>query len=359
MKKNTFQGQRGFSLIELLMVVFMLGLVVGSIYSLYSTHQRSAYVQDEVVEVQQNLRIVMESVTRDLRHAGFLISSRREFINPTPTPANELVFPQPIRTASDDSMNTPILPITNDIIAGQPQRRHADSITMNMASTFTVFAKIAVKQVGIGAPFTVKNPESIDNFTVGDFVRIINTTNRDQPTNLSQNPQVRGGQGTVFSVAGLNKAASTMTLAYQAGYNPATTIFQKGDMIARVGAVADPYPNVVTYCLGPTAACGPNVTCPLALGDPTLCLVKITNGTAQVLAAKISGLQFTYLLDDGTETLNPNLLPTPDFGAIRAVRVTVTGQTSKVMSLSHGTVSGETVRVETAVVSLKNRMKPL
>ena len=66
------KSRGGFSLIELLIVMAMLGVVMTAVYSLYYVQFRSALVQDEAVEVQQNLRISMDQMTRDIRMAGFL-----------------------------------------------------------------------------------------------------------------------------------------------------------------------------------------------------------------------------------------------------------------------------------------------
>src|SRR3990172_10702339 len=73
MMKRHILDTRGFSLIELLIVMAMLALVLVAIYSLYDTHSKSAYVQEEVVDVQQNLRIAMDSISRDIKMAGVLI----------------------------------------------------------------------------------------------------------------------------------------------------------------------------------------------------------------------------------------------------------------------------------------------
>ena len=64
--------QQGFTLIELLIVIAIFGVFIGAVYSLYIAHLRTALTREEVVDVQQNVRIAMDSMTRDLRMAGFL-----------------------------------------------------------------------------------------------------------------------------------------------------------------------------------------------------------------------------------------------------------------------------------------------
>jgi type IV pilus assembly protein PilW len=63
--------QKGITLIELLVALTILGIVIGSIYRLFIVQTRAYTVQDEVVEVQQNVRGAMEFLLRDLRMTGY------------------------------------------------------------------------------------------------------------------------------------------------------------------------------------------------------------------------------------------------------------------------------------------------
>ena len=67
------RNERGFSLIELLVVTVIMGLVVASIYTLYTGTQKTAITSEEVVEVQQNLRFALDQIASDIRLAGFLV----------------------------------------------------------------------------------------------------------------------------------------------------------------------------------------------------------------------------------------------------------------------------------------------
>lgn len=61
----------GFSLIEFLLVVTLSGVVVSAIYCLYITQSRSYMIQDQVVEMQQNTRVAIETMVREIRMAGY------------------------------------------------------------------------------------------------------------------------------------------------------------------------------------------------------------------------------------------------------------------------------------------------
>jgi prepilin-type N-terminal cleavage/methylation domain-containing protein len=65
----------GFTLVEMLIVVAMMGFTMAAVFSVYLTHQKSAVTEEEVVEVQQNLRVAMDQITHDIGMAGFLVPS--------------------------------------------------------------------------------------------------------------------------------------------------------------------------------------------------------------------------------------------------------------------------------------------
>ena len=62
---------RGFSLIELLMAIAITGVVVGGVYSVYFTQQKSYYAQREIIAMQQTLRAAMQLMEREIRMAGY------------------------------------------------------------------------------------------------------------------------------------------------------------------------------------------------------------------------------------------------------------------------------------------------
>jgi prepilin-type N-terminal cleavage/methylation domain-containing protein len=71
MRIQSPMNEKGVTLIELLIVMVIAVLLVGGIYRLFIAQSKAYAVQDQVVEVQQNIRIAMEILLRDLRMAGF------------------------------------------------------------------------------------------------------------------------------------------------------------------------------------------------------------------------------------------------------------------------------------------------
>jgi type IV pilus assembly protein PilW len=64
-------GARGFTLIELMIVVGIFAGVSGAGYAIYSVQQRSYIMQEQLVDLQQNVRTFLYYVEKDLRMAGY------------------------------------------------------------------------------------------------------------------------------------------------------------------------------------------------------------------------------------------------------------------------------------------------
>ena len=64
----------GYSLVEMIMVMAILGIVMMAVISMFIPAQRSSVVQTQLADVQSNLRLAMDRITRDIRNAGFLVA---------------------------------------------------------------------------------------------------------------------------------------------------------------------------------------------------------------------------------------------------------------------------------------------
>lgn len=62
---------KGITLIELLVAIVIGGIVIAGIYRVFVAQSKAYVVQDQVVEVQQNIRSAMEILLQDLRMTGF------------------------------------------------------------------------------------------------------------------------------------------------------------------------------------------------------------------------------------------------------------------------------------------------
>jgi type IV pilus assembly protein PilW len=63
-------NDKGVTLIELLVVLVIAGMVVAGFYRIFIAQSKAYAVQDQVAEVQQNVRNAMEILVRDLSMAG-------------------------------------------------------------------------------------------------------------------------------------------------------------------------------------------------------------------------------------------------------------------------------------------------
>jgi len=80
--------QNGFTLIEMMLVAALLGVLVTGVMSFFTTQKKNAGVNSQVVEVQQNSRLLGDLFEEDIRHAGLLVPESGSLcaIDRLPTP---------------------------------------------------------------------------------------------------------------------------------------------------------------------------------------------------------------------------------------------------------------------------------
>jgi len=78
---KTGKEDRGVTLIELMIVLVIAAILVGGIYTLFMTQQRSYSVQDQVAGAQQDARAALNIMARDIRMAGSLLGSEGFDVN--------------------------------------------------------------------------------------------------------------------------------------------------------------------------------------------------------------------------------------------------------------------------------------
>lgn len=70
MKTSLLKNQQGFTLVELLVALAISGIVLASIFQVFSNSQTTYNVQQDVAEMQQNVRTAKLFLERDIRMAG-------------------------------------------------------------------------------------------------------------------------------------------------------------------------------------------------------------------------------------------------------------------------------------------------
>ncbi len=278
---------KGFTLLELIIAMGILGLVTAAVFSVYNTQRKVAYIETDVADVQQNLRLAVQSILKDLRMAGFML------------PDGEI----PLESAVDGTgpAASDLLAINTAAAKGAACRIDAD-LTVDLLS-------------GAAFALAVSSERDLEGFAPGDSVRILSPGERAQPAD------------TAYTVVSKNAAVPSMTLSPQS--DGGTVDLKRGFIIARTGeSLPDTFPNTVRYCLGPAAGCAPDVACPAGL-----CLMRIVNGEPSensIVATNIGDLQFRYVVDGTTvESSAP-----ADLSVVRDVRITISGETVETAPLS-------------------------
>jgi type II secretory pathway pseudopilin PulG len=325
MSRRARRNEAGFSLLELVMVVGMLGLVVGAIYSTYLAHQKAASSQGEVAEVQQDLRVALDYLTRDLKMAGVLVP----------------VGSTPIAAAS----GSPLFPTYSTTImynTASAEGRFARVDADTSAAAGDTAVQLTLEMQGNSA----SSPNCVDGFSAGDTLRLIRPVDGSQPlsgartltvSNLADNPS-RGRPADTPPVP------PKITLTKSDGFGDDT--IHAGDMLAKISD-SDPgtHPMTVAYFLVNGGVALNGFSCP----QDARCLARRVNGGAggaDIIATNISALRFSYLDDSYHEAMVPASL-----SAVRAVRITLQGTTTRTAALS----GGGRLRTVTTVVKLRNR----
>ena len=65
--------QQAFTLIEIMVVTLLLGILITGVMKFFTTHKKNASVNTQVIEIQQNSRLLGDLFEEDIRHAGLLV----------------------------------------------------------------------------------------------------------------------------------------------------------------------------------------------------------------------------------------------------------------------------------------------
>jgi len=257
----------GFTLVEILVVVVIMGLVISSVYGLFVSNNKTANTSEEVVDVQQNLRVAIETIASDVRMSGFLLQSGQQAVTNAPDFFS-------IDTDGDDSPDSA-------------------PFSINTVSAGNNYARV-LSESSDGSGLLVEADMS-QFFKTGDLVSIFRPTTRNKVS----------GVWTVGSVSGNKISISTST--YAAGS------INSGDMIVKKNNGESEVANI-RYWLRPSPGEGNNVFELIRDDGSALGPIVISN--------KISEVDLGYLMDNG------NILnSTSDLEKIRGVQMTISAET--------------------------------
>ena len=71
MGRTVFRKKNGVTLIELLIALVLSSILTAALYRAFISQQKTYTVQDQVAEMQQNIRVALGQMTKEIRMAGY------------------------------------------------------------------------------------------------------------------------------------------------------------------------------------------------------------------------------------------------------------------------------------------------
>lgn len=252
--------QNGFSIIEVMIAVAILGIILSGLYNLFNSQNRSFEAQRDVSITQRDVRASLSLIERDIRMAGLGVPRG----------------------------NNPINALQNG--AGTAP----DSISINFSpGPFTHLISAAVESPGVTNTIQVA---SVANFTVGDTINLISffdnnlrgayivnaVDSGNNKLSLNADPSATGIEVGDFV------AKNFKTISYSVVLNNITNRkeLRRADGVVQ-SAIID---GVVDFQLSYILADNTEVTSPGTLADIRRIRIDITAGTIKE-AARLQGQQ--------------------------------------------------------------------
>jgi len=249
---------QGFTLVELLVAMFITLLVMGTIFLTFKSQQDSYVIQDQITATQQNLRSAMYVLTRDIQMAGYYTN----FDTDTYTRDWDDLD-------GDNEIIRPLLFSRNNVADGG-----GDNIKDNTDVIIIVKASSEGRRLVAG-----------EDATAG----IITLTSRDLDVDGDDDLNNTGQKYGILAKEDLSAAEFFEVDSAAGNITPPgglTQNYDVGDWIFRA--------DVIIYRIDENAT------------NPSLRRRNFGQDNGyQVVAENIDNLQFRYLLSDGTWTHNP------------------------------------------------------
>ncbi len=239
---RTLKNKNGVTLIELLIALVISALLIAALYRTFIGQQKTYIVQEQVVDTQQNVRVAINKMMRDIRMAGF----------------------GGVGDVLGGGVNGP-----TEVITSPPSN---NSITNNNSITivggFKQVSTLAAEAAGAQSQVTLAIAADASQFdgAAHHFISIGGTESN-----------------IVSSIAG-----ATLTLSNRLKLTHKVT-----DQLGNPVSVPIFKIQAITYLCG------------VSDGKPVLQRNENTGGGAQPLAENIENIQFEYFDANGSQTANP------------------------------------------------------
>ncbi len=306
--RGSRRAQAGFTMVELLIAMFVAAVLTTGVVAVFIQQSRALAFNEDLVDLEQNLRIAMDLLHRDVRMAGAYVHE---------------IFP-PFVTGGIDHNGDGTVDLNSEGGAGNP-----DAVMMQYSpdpgDIIRVYNGSAVNlrvcrpsgyQVGqilpLSAPISPVETRSIQVTSIGP----VTCNGVGCPGNNCDRIVFSPGLSSFNTPGGLGAS------------------YENGRIWARL--------ETLTYFI--TADANGDGTA----DDPGL--MRVFNRTAPVVVAfGINDLQVEYILNDGSVTTNP-----ADANDIRRVRLALSGETRHAHAVAGGpaTKRSRTMRTEVQVRNL-------
>ena len=172
--RRRFAGQAGYSMLELLMVMVILGTVIGALTTLFVQASNAEFDMNRRFQAQQAARVAIDRMRREIHCASAI----------TPTgAASSISVTLPSQCPSAGGVQTTVTYDTNQIVAGQRYtlRRNnvilADYSTLQNAFNYTApVAGVSLGKLTVTLPINTKPSDPGKQWKVVADMVLRNTT---------------------------------------------------------------------------------------------------------------------------------------------------------------------------------------
>ena len=155
-------SRRGFTLVETMVAMALSGILMAGVYSAYYSQQKTSTVQNQVADMQQNLRTAMYFMTTEIRMAGY---------DPEGSAGSD------IQTATSTTMQV-TMDLTDDPGTGDPDGDTSDNnedVTFSLYDADSDGINDLGRDIGSGNQLAAKNIDAL-NFVYLDEEGTVTTT---------------------------------------------------------------------------------------------------------------------------------------------------------------------------------------
>jgi prepilin-type N-terminal cleavage/methylation domain-containing protein len=282
-KTNAININAGFTLIELLVAMVMSAIVLTGIYSAYTSMMSTTVNETDLVDMQQEMRLAIDYISRDIKMAGAIISDDFDAIDDDSAPTDDTI-------SQTLKLNTLSADYSVAII-------DADLNVSASATSFTL---------------TLVSSSMLGNFSTGDQVRITRPDTKNQVGDSDYY--------TITSIADIDDddweivVSPSSTIADELSIKAGDVLTPYNDEAYQVVDGEDQYQETISWTLNGTAL--------------ERQLNEDEDNTATIIE-NVSELSFEFLDEDG-DKFTESTFSSEDVVAVRvAISAVTDGQLDK------------------------------